>query len=41
MGLGRGAPGRPQAVLGVDEIGFLKQGTKSVGIQRQYSGTVP
>jgi SRSO17 transposase len=28
-----------QAVLIVDETGFLKKGTKSVGVQRQYSGT--
>ena len=27
------------AVLIVDETGFLKKGTKSVGVQRQYSGT--
>ena len=27
------------AVLVVDETGFLKKGTKSVGVQRQYSGT--
>jgi SRSO17 transposase len=26
-------------VLIVDETGFLKKGTKSVGVQRQYSGT--
>ena len=26
-------------VLVVDETGFLKKGTKSVGVQRQYSGT--
>ena len=26
-------------VLVVDEMGFLKKGTKSVGVQRQYSGT--
>ncbi len=31
--------GDPQAVLVVDETGFLKKGTKSVGVQRQYSGT--
>src|SRR5512133_372475 len=29
----------PQSVLVVDETGFLKKGTKSVGVQRQYSGT--
>src|SRR5512143_2591365 len=27
------------AVLVVDETGFLKKGTKSVGVQKQYSGT--
>jgi SRSO17 transposase len=31
--------GEPNAVLIVDETGFLKKGTKSVGVQRQYSGT--
>lgn len=31
--------GRRDAVLVVDETGFLKKGTKSVGVQRQYSGT--
>src|SRR5919199_442632 len=31
--------GDPQAVLVLDETGFLKKGTKSVGVQRQYSGT--
>jgi SRSO17 transposase len=29
----------PQAVLVIDETGFLKKGTRSVGVQRQYSGT--
>ena len=29
----------PAAVLVVDETGFLKKGTKSVGVKRQYSGT--
>src|SRR5918994_1960045 len=31
--------GDPQAVVVVDESGFLKKGTTSVGVQRQYSGT--
>ena len=31
--------GDPEAVLVVDETGFLKKGTKSVGVKRQYSGT--
>jgi SRSO17 transposase len=31
--------GEPEAVLVVDETGFLKKGRKSVGVQRQYSGT--
>jgi SRSO17 transposase len=31
--------GAPDAVLVIDETGFLKKGTKSVGVQRQYSGT--
>lgn len=31
--------GDPAAVLVVDETGFLKKGGKSVGVQRQYSGT--
>jgi SRSO17 transposase len=31
--------GDPQAILVVDETGFLKQGVKSVGVKRQYSGT--
>ena len=32
--------GDGDAVLVVDETGFLKKGDKSVGVQRQYSGTV-
>jgi SRSO17 transposase len=31
--------GDPAGVLIVDETGFLKKGTKSAGVQRQYSGT--
>jgi SRSO17 transposase len=31
--------GEPTGVLIVDETGFLKKGTKSVGVPRQYSGT--
>src|SRR5918997_1738279 len=31
--------GDERAVLVVDETGFLKKGKKSVGVQRQYSGT--
>ena len=31
--------GEPGGVLVLDETGFLKKGTKSVGVQRQYSGT--
>ncbi len=31
--------GAPAAVLVIDETGFLKKGTKSVGVARQYSGT--
>jgi SRSO17 transposase len=31
--------GEQDGVLIVDETGFLKKGTKSVGVQRQYSGT--
>jgi SRSO17 transposase len=31
--------GDPDAVLVLDETGFLKKGSKSVGVKRQYSGT--
>ncbi len=31
--------GDPDGVLVVDETGFLKQGRKSAGVKRQYSGT--
>lgn len=31
--------GTPDGVLIIDESGFLKKGTKSAGVQRQYSGT--
>lgn len=31
--------GDPNAIGVVDETGFLKKGTKSAGVQRQYSGT--
>jgi SRSO17 transposase len=31
--------GDSAAVLVIDETGFVKKGTKSVGVQRQYSGT--
>jgi SRSO17 transposase len=30
----------PAAILVIDETGFVKKGTKSAGVQRQYSGTV-
>jgi hypothetical protein len=31
--------GQPDGVLLVDDTGFLKKGTVSAGVQRQYSGT--
>ena len=33
------ALGDPDAVLVLDETGFLKKGTASAGVQRQYTGT--
>src|ERR671937_1220258 len=32
--------GDADGIFVVDETGFLKKGTKSVGVQRQYTGTV-
>jgi SRSO17 transposase len=32
--------GDKQAVMIIDETGFVKKGEQSVGLQRQYSGTV-
>src|SRR4051794_629249 len=32
-------PGDPDAVLVLDETGFVRKGEKSAGVQRQYSGT--
>jgi SRSO17 transposase len=31
--------GAPDGVLIIDETGFLKKGTRSTGVARQYSGT--
>lgn len=35
----KGTLADPNGVLVIDETGFLKKGRKSVGVQRQYSGT--
>jgi len=32
--------GDPEGIVNVDETGFPKKGTKSVGVKRQYSGTL-
>lgn len=32
--------GQEESVLAVDETGFIKKGTESVGVKRQYTGTV-
>jgi SRSO17 transposase len=34
-----GQLGGPGGVLIADETGFVKKGTRSAGVQRQYSGT--
>jgi SRSO17 transposase len=39
LGYVRERLGHPDGVLVVDETGFLKKGTKSCGVARQYSGT--
>src|SRR4051812_26233673 len=36
---GDAGPWRQQAVLVIDESGFLKQGTASCGVARQYTGS--
>ena len=33
------ALGEPEGIAVIDETGFLKKGTKSAGVKRQYSGT--
>ncbi|MFI9638035.1 transposase [Nocardia sp. NPDC051929] len=35
----REALASPDGLLVVDETGFVKEGLRSVGVQRQYSGT--
>src|SRR5271165_339982 len=39
IGYVRDCLGHPDGVLVVDETGFLKKGSKSAGVARQYSGT--
>src|SRR5258708_4705595 len=39
VGYAQGHLADPRGVMIVDETGFLKKGTKSAGVQRQYSGT--
>jgi SRSO17 transposase len=38
--LSSGQLGDPDAVLVLDETGFVKKGDRSAGVQRQYTGTV-